>query len=52
MHPTRRKDRLTGSSVIADIPRYPTEVMLALRVVMHGVETAPLQRLLSELSLG
>ena len=40
-----RRDRLTGYSAIADTQRYHTEVMLALRVVMHGVETAPLQKL-------
>jgi hypothetical protein len=52
MHFVKHRNRLTEYSVLADIPRYPTRAMLALRVVINGAATAPLRRSLSEVPPG
>lgn len=48
IHLVKHRYWLTEYSVVADIQRYRTRAMLARRVPMHGVRTAPLRRSLSE----
>ena len=52
IHLVKHRNRLTEYSVVADTPRYRTRATLARRVLLHGVETAPLRRSLSEVPPG